>query len=340
MLSADFIKTTALPSHDELFELSDKACMVLENENESYRPKNKEGFCGGLIDFSAQRKPLILIPDLHGRPEFLKNILEVSLPPLKDFWDAPTSVLNLLEDKKICMVFVGDAMHTEKTTVYRWCEAQSDFEKGIFTGEAMSAEMAENLTLLCGLMKLKISFPEDFHFLKGNHENITNRNTGGDFAFRKYADEGNMVKYFIRDFYGDDILYMISCFEDALPLMFAGQKILVSHAEPIKGFSRKQVINSRLDPKVVEGLTWTDNDNAFEDSCRIMFQEFFGKENAATSYFFGGHRPVQENYKIRQNGSFIQFHNPLKQNIIFLKPDKEFNPKEDIINVSTGESHE
>ena len=83
----------------------------------------------------------------------------------------------------------------------------------------MKEEMIENMNLLCSLMELKIAFPKFFHFLKGNHENIMNVYSAGDFPFRKFAQEGEMVRHFIQDFYGDDILMMISYWETSLPLL-------------------------------------------------------------------------------------------------------------------------
>ena len=54
----------------------------------------------------------------------------------------------------------------------------------------------------------------------------------------------------------------------------------------------------------------------------------------ANYVYFGGHRPVKENYRLRQNGKFIQIHNPKLQNIVLVRPDRKFNPETDIVSVS------
>ena len=56
--------------------------------------------------------------------------------------------------------------------------------------EKVEAEAKDCFCTLCALLLLKINFPQNFHFLKGNHENIYNITENGDFAFKKIADEG------------------------------------------------------------------------------------------------------------------------------------------------------
>ena len=73
----DYFSLKKFPTHDEVFSLADNASSVLENEPKVYRPWSKGGQPGGLIDFSNYKKnlPLIIVPDIHGRTYFLKNIL-------------------------------------------------------------------------------------------------------------------------------------------------------------------------------------------------------------------------------------------------------------------------
>ena len=48
--------------------------------------------------------------------------------------------------------------------------------------------------------------------------------------------------------------------------------------------------------------------------------------------YFSGHRPVKENYALRQDGKLVQIHNPHKQNIVLVEPEKNFDFEKDIIN--------
>jgi len=333
------LEAAELPTHDELFEFTDKTSDILENEITSYREATCSGYSGSLLDFKNSELPLIVVPDIHARPFFLGNILNFVLP--EDFIKHTSmTVFEALEKKLVLVVCVGDALHTERKTRERWAAAEAEFDSGIVTGPAMSSEMLDGLSLLSGLMYLKEAFPENFHFLKGNHENILNETGNGDFAFRKFSDEGSMVRDFISEYYGDDILYMLSCVEKSLPLMAVTGNCVVSHAEPKKAYTREQLVNAKDCKGVVEGLTWTDNGDAEEGSVEEVIKAVCGCEDkfAVGNYtYLGGHRPVPGNYLLRQNGKYVQIHNPSKQNIALVRPDRKFNPDTDIVSVEISE---
>lgn len=320
-----------LPFHSVLFEHCEKVSNILENEITSYRPVAKSGEPGSLLDFRNNPLPTIIVPDIHARPDFIYNILKYRLPEsIINYSDR--SVFHALKKGLIRIICVGDALHTEKTQM-RWARIQKEFEQGISTGPEMSAEMQEGLNTILSLMKLKILFPEYFHFLKGNHENILNKTGNGDYGFVKYANEGNMVKKFLFDMYGDDVIYLISCIENSLPLISMNNKFVVSHAEPRDFYSRDTLINARENPKIVEGLTWTNNDAAKEGSVFYILKEAAESTDISNWYYFGGHRPVKENYQFRQEGKYVQFHNPVKQNILFIKPEESIDLDKILINV-------
>ena len=83
-------------------------------------------------------------------------------------------VLDRLAEGSIQVVCVGDGFHAEGRALRRWQSALEEFKHGYRRHEAMDAEMRESLGLMEMVMELKAEFPEGFHFLKGNHENITN----------------------------------------------------------------------------------------------------------------------------------------------------------------------
>jgi hypothetical protein len=184
------------------------------------------------------------------------------------------------------------------------------------------------------ILDAKITFPEHFHFLKGNHENIMNDRGGGDYPFCKFANEGEMVYSFVKKVYGDDILMLTSCFEKALPLVAVLDNCVISHAEPVVHFTVDDVINGLNNEEVVTGLTWTPNDAAQEGSVVSMLKEFTKKDDLSNIKYFAGHRPVTGNYYLRQNGYFVQIHNPEKQNIVLIYTNKDINLEEDIKTIS------
>lgn len=333
---ADPSFSEGLPDHDYLFSLADSAASVLESEICSYRPAVNSGGLGGLLDFTEEEKlPLIIVPDLHARAFFLRNILNFLLP--EDFFDKNEdvsskrlTVYQALEEDKVRIVFVGDLLHSELRCRLRWMEALAEFLAGIYDGRAMTEEMTEGLTLLSMIMELKISFPRNVHILKGNHENIMNVRSPGNYPFRKFANEGEMVKEFMSQVYGDDVLMVISCFEKNLPLAAVFSDCIISHAEPRRAFSRLEIINGMEEDEVILGLSWTENNAAKDGGVKEMLEVLTGK---STSLYFGGHRPIQDNYALRQEGSFVQLHNPDRQNITLVYADKPFDFENNIVQV-------
>ena len=326
------MQTKLLP-HNELVSLVECTLSVLETEHEDYRPcVPLLGIPGGLLDFCTGKKiiPTIIVPDLHARPDFFSNILSFKPKIPNTSAEGCTSVLNLMQKGEVRLVCVGDGLHSELRKD-RWLKAFDEFEKGVFTGKAIVQEMEEGLSLMEMVMRCKCDFPEFFHFLKGNHENILNTTRHGNHPFRKFAQEGEMVKLFMSEYYGDDVLHLYACMEDSLPLCALCPNCIVSHAEPIEFYSREQLIEGLTDDSLIEGLTWTGNDESTEGCVQKMLEELLPDYPEAV--YFGGHRPVKERYATRQKGKFIQIHNPRQQNVAVVNPFYPFDAETDIIAV-------
>ncbi len=333
------LTSRALPEHDYLFDLSLRCGTLLEEEKTPYREASQSGLCGGLLDFTAdeERLPLIIVPDLHARAEFFRHILHFSLPA--DFVPHDGTerlcVLDALLLHKVRLLCVGDLLHSELRGRERWIMALSDFKGGNYAGTSMTDEMTEGLSLLCAVMELKCAIPAYFHVLKGNHENIMNERSVGNFPFRKFADEGAMVFRFMQSVYGDDVLMTISSVEKALPLVAAFPECVVSHAEPAYAYSRSQLINGMDDDQLIQSVTWTANDDALDGSCELMLAELTGNSDAL---YFGGHRPIQGTCTFRQGGKYIQIHNPEREFVTLIRTDRIFDPDTDIIDVSKNQN--
>ncbi len=319
-----------LPVYRDLNALLEAVCVLLESEQTEYRPKAfYAGLPGGLLDFSrCTRLPVIIVPDLHARVHFLASIF-MYRPVLSGGRNSEKlTVMELLGRKEIFVVCLGDGFHSE-IKKERWLDAHHDFENGLYTGNAMKQEMAESLALMQLVLRAKLSFPNQFHFLKGNHENILNDSSCGNHPFRKFVQEGEMVYRFMETYYGEDILHLFSWVEHLFPVCAVFPQCIVSHAEPAEAYSREQLINALSDDSVVEGLTWTDNGASWPGSVRSMLSALLPDSPGAV--YFGGHRPVSGRYMMRQDGAFVQIHNPLLENIVLLQPEYTFNPERDII---------
>lgn len=318
--------SNSFPEECEFQLFLDKSLSTLENESPFYRPVGSDCKPGGLLDFSSEKIPSIIVPDIHARADFLLKLL--------DFKIEDESVLSLLNEKKIFVICVGDAFHSEMRGYERWIAAYKDWSMDVYAGQPMQEEMKENISTLMIIMELKNNFTENFHFLKGNHENIFNESRHGNLAFRKFVQEGSMCCDFIRQVYGDVILHLISLWEKALPVCALFYDFAVSHAEPACCFSRKQIVDYHKNDDVVLGLTWTANDAAEKGSVKKLFKNLNPSAKRSGVLWFGGHRPVKDGkYLLRQDGTYLQLHNPNEMNVAIVVPEKKFNPEIDIKSV-------
>ena len=327
-----------LPSAQKISSLAKKTVSVLHSENPSYRPSltlQDEKIAGGLLDFRGQKEiPCVVVPDIHARADFIYNILNFILPKKISGLQDDVRIADALDKNEIRVVLVGDLLHSEMQHYDRWLLAYDEFLRGDFAGKAMKSEMREGLSAQMAVMECKCRWQENFHCLKGNHENIKNENGGGNFSFRKFAQEGEMVMRFMQAYYGDEVLDAIYDFEKSLPLAFCTENLFVSHAEPLKPLDEEAVINAPLFDEAILALTWTANDEASSGSVKKMLKAFCKpKDKSVHPVYIGGHRPVKGKFNLRQNGCYVQLHNPLEQNIAIVRADQTFDCKTQIVSV-------
>lgn len=334
-------KSEGLPSVLKLDRMLSSVLKTLKNEDVSYRFPSETSKPGSLVSFS-DALPVIIVPDLHARSYFFKHILDFKLPEslVEAFPEKkshkPLTVLDALEQKKIRLLCLGDALHSEARGKLRWYEAETDFMNGKFCGQAMTSEMKEGLTLIQMIIECKCRFPEHFHFLRGNHENILNERKNGNMPFIKYSHEGRMVTSFMLEKYGRKLTEKYAEFEYALPLVFRTPDFIASHAEPLTAYSEEQLINACNDSETAFGLIWTANDESYLGSVEAMLNSLLPQNPDAV--WFSGHRPVFDAaFKTRCNGRLFQLHNPEEENIAIVNSSRKFNPETDIYSVKTEE---
>lgn len=317
-----------LPVEDEFITEVQDALALQMAESPRYRPPNSQGTPGGLLDFPDFACPVIIVPDIHARVAFLPKVLQWQLNG--------KTVLELLSRGEIVVVCVGDAFHAESRAYERWVLAYRDWISGVFAGEAIKREMAESLSAVRIVMEIKKAFPEHFHFLKGNHENIMNRTGGGDFAFCKFVQEGAMCRDFVQLYYGDDILHLVSKWERSLAICAAFADFCISHAEPACFFTKQQIIDCRVNAEddVVQAFTWTANGEAEEGSVERLFEHLRPSVKRQGALWFGGHRSIgHAKCLFRQGGRYAQLHNPDAMNFALVTPKRYFDPDKDVKSV-------
>lgn len=330
-----------LPSNTLLDHTIAQTIAVLKQESSgAYRPRcglsDGSSVPGGLLDFRGERRlPLLIVPDLHARPDFFRTLMLFSLP---ERYLPPDStgamVCELLARSQLRIVCVGDGLHSEAPGYGRWRQALRDYAAGIADGDAMREEMAAGLSLMLMVMRLKCLYPAHFHFLKGNHENILNAEGGGNHGFVKFAAEGAMTAAFMRTYYGESLTAQYARFERLLPVCAVFPQCIVSHAEPETAYSREELIQAPVRPDVTEGLTWTDNGAAQYAGVRRMLRDFL--PDAPCARYFGGHRPVHSRYELRDEGAFVQIHNPLEWRAAVVSADGAFDEERDILDITVS----
>lgn len=316
-----------LPSENEIFDRVGSVILALEKEDKKYRPHGKDKKPGGLLDFSSTKKDVIVVPDLHSRPDFLINLIDSNV--------GERNVLQGLNDGSLMVVCVGDGVHTETKgrCRQRWMDSYALWQEGKCVSESMEEEMLETFATMFVVMELKTAFPSSFHFLKGNHENVLNQNCNGDHCFRKVAMEGQMVRDFLETYYSMATTGVIAAFEHLLPIVAVFDRFGVSHGEPYRAFDKKQIIDYHNNPEVILGFTWTDNGDACDGSVVEQFAQLNKKGDRENCFWIGGHRPVEGKYYLRQDGTYIQIHNPNQMNVAIVHGDGTFDLEKDIYSI-------
>ena len=150
-------------------------------------------------------------------------------------------------------------------------------------------------------------------------------------SFFKFASEGEMCFDFMVNFYGVETTELYADFESLLPLFVKGKNFLASHAEPAFYMNKKQLINSMSNGEIIKALTWTRNGDVEDFPAVQMLDEFL--QDYPESLYFAGHRPVSENFELRENNRFVQIHNPDKMNVVYIDSNRSFNFETDFISL-------
>ncbi|MBN1412660.1 MAG: metallophosphoesterase [Spirochaetales bacterium] len=311
------------PNHDKYLKVLNRANLICEHEDEIMRPVDSLNKSGGLV-YLKTNIPTIIIPDLHARMDFILTVM------LTEDEQGVSNMEKVAQDI-LQIVCVGDGFHSERRGLQRWLLALEEFRQEYRHHRYMDEEMRECLGLMEMVMEIKTAFPRNFHFLKGNHENITNERGNGNYPFRKFALEGAMVYDYVQKFYGPKFIQTYSTFEKNLPLLAVGRNFLVSHSEPATLFTREQVIEYRSNPLVIEGFTWTDNNAAEFGSVEKMLETYIENSDQKICYYFGGHRPISGSYNLRAGGRYVQIHNPDKFSIAWIREDGDIDLDTDIM---------
>ncbi len=317
------------PALSELTALVDSAKTALELEAPALRPRDSSGRPGGLIELPSL--PTVLVPDLHARPRFIASVLGWSPPGLG------RPLASLLETGGANLLCLGDVVHSEYGSAQRrWTAAFREYASGWETRVSMDEEMGLSLTAARIVLEAKVAYPSRFHYIKGNHDNISDEEGGGDHSFYKFAAEGEMVASWFAATYGETLLASYRALELDLPILAVGPRFVASHGEPAFALDRSDIVEYRSRPEVVEALIWTANDEAEPLSVERSLVALLGSRKARGALWFAGHRPVDGRYALRAGGKFVQFHDPAAFRVVLIEPGRAPDPERDIVDVPLG----
>lgn len=267
--------------------------------------------------------PTLVIPDIHAQRDYLLKALELPIDGVKAF--------DLLQQGKLNLVCLGDGMHAEGRAEQRWRVAEEDHLRGR-PSWAMNEEMVESLGTMKMVMDLKSAFPDHFHYLRGNHDDIK----GGFYKYCRKVGESELVRDWVSNTYGPDFLQQYSDFEQSMPLVVKGEGFVCSHTAPDRGLKRAEV--EARDAGAFYSLSWTDNTDWTET--RSEHERLRGnlKELGAepTDHWLIGHRKVVlGNHREQFDGQLVQI-NPYQPGdfvVALVPPGGGFKPSRDVISL-------
>ncbi|TXT49158.1 MAG: hypothetical protein FD137_760 [Spirochaetes bacterium] len=320
-----------LPDRETLLALIEQASEILLSYAEVLRPRTLLGRPGGIVVLPQDES--LLIPDLHGRADFLFAVLKAIAPG-----ETALRVEDLLKENRLSLVCLGDVLHTEgRAAAERWhCAATrllSTSEGGTSPNPELEEEMSESLAALSLVLRCIVAYPGAFFCLKGNHDNMGNLDSDGDKPFYKYAFEGAMCAAWFSSRYGALLLEVLRKYERSLPLVATGKQFFASHAEPRSAVASLDILEYFDKPNLVYNLIWTGNGEAEKGSVgksisalRPWIEGLTGWPctDTDTICWFAGHRPVNEGYKARLSDRFVQIHDPGKNQIVWVDGRGDF----------------
>ncbi|MEW8505759.1 MAG: metallophosphoesterase [Candidatus Thiodiazotropha sp.] len=204
-----------LLSPDEALE--DLKAVIEILEKEPLRPRNEQGMPGGVVSLPKKMIPIIL-GDLHAQVDNLLTIL------------SHNEFLEMMGDGKAAMVFLGDAVHSEM--------------------DGKLAEMESSLLIMDLIFRLKLWFPQQVFYVRGNHDSFSEE-IGKD-----GVPQGLLWAKEMKRVRGEAYRKAMEYFYELLPYVALSKDYVACHAAPPKSkVTMDMLINVHSYPSLMEELT-------------------------------------------------------------------------------------
>lgn len=297
--------------------------------------------------------PTLIIPDLHARRTMLMAILTAQIV------EGPTAsrqVFELLQQGRINVVCVGDIVHSEERS--NWVINLD----GEWTPELLDKEMVCSLGAGAMVMYLKLQFPEHFHCLRGNHDDMAGElGTLRKFVGVRRDEQGKVVLIdghplfttdkgeteIVRDWvltregWGQAFLDAWVQFERALPLFAQGSYYVISHTLPLIPLSEGALRDPNRSQEMTLELTSRRGVNS---TALALTLDNLGIKGIVERWFYG-HTPVPQEknggkYEEDLDGLVIRLNNQEKYVFAYvpaLLDERRFDPTRDVYIKSPAE---
>ncbi len=199
---------------DKAIKLLRKVNKILEAEK--YRPRDKDGRPGGVIALPDD-STVVLLGDLHAKPDNLLVVL------------SQNNFLEALDAGRATLVILGDAVHPD--------------------GDSELAEMETSMLIMDLIFKLKVRFPRQVFYLRGNHDSYAEE------IAKQGIPQGVLWEKALKKKRGKAYKEEMSRFYELLPFVAYSTHFAACHAAPpVSSASLDKIINIRMHPKLRKEL--------------------------------------------------------------------------------------
>ena len=205
--------------HTPIEALGSKAALELINkvnallENEPYRAADSNGRPGSVLRLQDDI-PAIILGDLHAKPDNLLTVL------------SQNGYLDSLENKQAYLIIIGDAVHPE--------------------GNEPLEKMYSSMLIMDLIFQLKLRFPEQVFYLRGNHDSFSEEISKGGIP------QGLLWEKKLVRARGEVYRDAMQTFYERIPHLAYCKHFITCHAAaPTSSVSEEQLINLGQDPKLL-----------------------------------------------------------------------------------------
>lgn len=185
--------------------------------NDAFRKSDETGVAGGLLELPAEISPII-IGDLHAN---INNLLKLL---------CENSFMRALETGTGALVFLGDLVQPD-THPYD--------------------DMDSSVLMMDFLLKLKLHFPNNVFFLRGNHDSFSVE------VAKEFVPQGVLWRKKLEQIRGMEYCEQMTHFYDLCPVVAMSKDFVACHAGPPPNkIEVGQLINIRNFPDLLHDLTW------------------------------------------------------------------------------------